>query len=65
MLEEVKSFCDCQDTVSKSDYDALVKEYQRLSAAFNRAMSIIGNTYVEQLAKSIFEEVDKAANQSK
>lgn len=65
MADEVKKAVEKPATVLKSDYDALVKEYQRLSAAFNRAMNIIGNTYAEQLAKSIFEDIDKAANQPK
>lgn len=50
-------------TVLKSDYDKLVKEYQRLSLAFNKAMTIIANTYADKVATAIFEEIDKSAQQ--
>ena len=52
-----------RETVSKSktDYDSVVKEYQRVVAAYNRLLSLVANEYAEKVSCSIFEEIDKTA----
>lgn len=52
-----------RETVSKSktDYDSVVKEYQRVVAAYNRLLSLVANEYAEKVSRSIFEEIDKTA----
>lgn len=47
------------ETVSKGEYDTLVKEYNRVVAAYNKAMNILANNYIEKTSQAIFAEVDK------
>lgn len=48
------------ETVTKKEYDDLVKEYNRIQAAYNKALVLIGNGYIEKVSQAIFEEIDKA-----
>ena len=47
------------ETVSKGEYDTLVKEYNRIVAAYNKAMNILASNYIEKTSQAIFAEVDK------
>lgn len=47
------------ETVTKAEYDNLVKEYNRVVAAYNKAMNILANNYIEKTSQAIFAEVDK------
>jgi len=61
VVEEKKVEEPKVETVPKADYDALVKEYQRVAAAYNKLLGMVANDYADKLTKSIFEEVDKPA----
>jgi len=61
VVEEKKVEEPAVETVSKADYDALAKEYQRVVAAYNKLLGMVANDYADKLTKSIFEEVDKSA----
>lgn len=47
------------ETVTKREYDDLVKEYNRIHAAYNEALVLIGNGYIEKVSQAIFEKIDK------
>jgi len=55
-MEQTKS---ATETVSKADFDAVVQENVKLKAAFNKALSIIANTYAENVAQTILADVNK------
>lgn len=49
------------ETVARADYDSVVKEYQRVVAAYNRLLGLVANEYADKVSRSIFEEIDKTA----
>lgn len=60
-MAEEKKVEAAVETVAKADYDALVAEYQKLAAAYNKAIGLLANNYAENVSKNIFAEVAKEA----
>lgn len=50
------------NVVSREDYDKLLKEYNRVATAFNRAIGMIANEHAEKVAKAIFDEIDRSVD---
>ena len=48
-----------EETVTKSEYDSLASEFNKLRLAYNKLLGMVANDYADKLTIAIFEEIDK------